>query len=281
MEDLKRTRIAPTPSGFLHIGNAYNFLLTEHLARETPASLRLRIDDLDALRVRDAYIADIFESLHWLGITPDEGPEDLAAQKSVFSQSRRLGRYNELLDKLVATGRVFACTCSRKDLAQHGADSQYGGACLHKGIPLHTPGVAWRIETPRDGATIHFHDRIMGDQMISLWETQRHFAIRRRDGLPAYHVASLCDDEDYGINLVVRGADLLPSTAAQHYLASLAGLSCFGRETRFFHHPLLQDKGGRKLSKSSGSTSLNALRQEGLSPDELRAAASDWWQGFL
>ena len=105
-----RTRIAPTPSGYLHIGNAFNFLLTEHLAKRASASVRLRIDDLDILRMRQEYVTDIFQSLRWLGISTDEGPKNGEEQKTLFAQSLRLAQYNAFIEKLIATGLVFACS---------------------------------------------------------------------------------------------------------------------------------------------------------------------------
>lgn len=150
---------------------------------------------------------------------------------------------------------------------------------MHKGIPLNAPDVAWRIRTPPD-SNIHFHDRIMGDQRLVLWDVQRHFVIRRRDGLPAYHIASLCDDVAYGINTIVRGADLLTSTGAQLYLAGLSGLKAFS-DAQFYHHPLLADAAGGKLSKSKGSTSLQAMRAEGMTGSKLREMAADWYKNLL
>src|ERR1044072_4565705 len=115
MADILRSRIAPTPSGFLHIGNAYNFLLTEAIVRKAGVVLHLRIDDLDALRFRREYLEDIFDSLAWLGIQYDDGPKTIAEQEQQYSQQFRMSRYNEVLHLLVATGLVFACNCSRKD----------------------------------------------------------------------------------------------------------------------------------------------------------------------
>jgi glutamyl-tRNA synthetase len=279
MAELVRSRIAPTPSGFLHIGNAYNFLMTEAIVRQSNGLLRLRIDDLDAPRIRKEYVEDIFESLSWLGIEPDEGPQDAAEQSTLFSQSLRISKYNDLLHRLVATGLVFACNCSRKDLQQKSSDGQYAGTCIDKQIPLDTPDVSWRLRTS-EATNVSFHDRIMGRQEIRLWDVQRHFVIRRRDGLPAYHVASLYDDVDYNINTIVRGADLLTSTAAQLYLAQLLQLDGFIR-TAFYHHPLMTDEKGEKLSKSAGSTSLKAMRESKMRAEDLRASATDWYNNLL
>lgn len=280
MSEIVRTRIAPTPSGFLHIGNAYNFLLTEALARTTGATLRLRIDDLDAPRVRVEYINDVFESLAWLGIEPDEGPQNALEQEQVFGQHLRMQRYNEVLEQLAATGLVFACECTRKDLQLYNNGGRYAGTCLNKDIPLDKADVAWRINTPPATAISIFNDHIAGPLRLDLWDTQRHFIVRRRDGLPAYQVASLCDDVTYGITTIVRGADLLTSTGAQLYLAKLMGFETF-LSVNFYHHPLLQDEQGVKLSKSAGSTSLKALRKAGTSATEIRAAAARWYQLFL
>lgn len=274
-----RSRIAPTPSGLLHLGNAFNFLLTEAIVRQAGGHLRLRIDDLDAPRIRHEYLSDIFDSLAWLGIQPDAGPADAADQRAHFSQSLRLPEYNKLLRRLAETGLVFACTCSRKELLQASADGQYPGTCIAKKIPLDTPDAAWRIQTPPD-ALIHFSDAIAGDSSVSLWDAQRHFIIRRRDGLPAYQVASLSDDAAYGINTIVRGADLRSSTAAQLYLAGLLGMKSF-LETRFYHHPLISDEKGQKLSKSAGSSSLKAMRAAGISAQEIREAARQRYGNML
>jgi glutamyl/glutaminyl-tRNA synthetase len=270
--DIIRSRIAPTPSGFLHIGNACNFLLTEALTCNAHGSLRLRIDDLDAPRIRRAYIADIFETLHWLGISPDEGPADEAEQL-------RVEQYNGLLEKLVATGKVFACNCSRANVLRRSEDGQYPGTCRDKGLPLDAKNVAWRFRT-NEGEVITWHDGICGAQAVPLYEHARDFIIRRRDGLPAYHVASLCDDVAYGINLMVRGIDLLYSTAAQLHLAEAVGLTELFR-CSFYHHPLLKSGAGEKLSKSAGSDSLKAAREAGVPADGIRRMATEWYRRFL
>jgi glutamyl-tRNA synthetase len=280
MVDILRSRIAPTPSGFLHIGNAYNFLLTEAIVRKANGRLRLRIDDLDALRLRREYLEDIFESLAWLDIVYDEGPMNIEEQDQQFSQRFRVTRYNEVLRSLVDTGLVFACNCSRKDLQQTTQDGQYPGTCLSKNIPLDAPDVSWRIQTPKDASMVRFYDKIIGAQHMDLWDVQRHFVVRRRDGLPAYHVASLSDDADYGINTIVRGEDLLSSTGAQLYLAGLLRTHSFTNAT-LYHHPLLRDRQGGKLSKSAGSTSLRAMRAAGTDATVLREQAASWYTPLL
>jgi glutamyl/glutaminyl-tRNA synthetase len=269
-----RSRIAPTPSGFLHTGNACSFLLTEQIVRRANGQLRLRIDDLDAPRARREYVEDIFETLHWLGIAWDEGPRDAEEHYSRYSQQLRGQRYHQYIDALIAGGQVFACSCSRKEIQDRSADGQYPGTCRNRGIPLDTPGAALRVRTP-DPCIIRVPDEREGLVEVNLAQTMRDFVIRRRDGIPAYHIASLADDVDFDINYIVRGADLLHSTAAQLYLASLLGETKF-TGTRFLHHPLLTDEGGNKLSKSAGSVSLKSWRERGQSPETLRRMAARW-----
>jgi glutamyl-tRNA synthetase len=279
MIPIVRTRIAPTPSGYLHIGNACNFLLTEKLVQTMNGSLRLRIDDLDAPRVRPEYIADIFDTLHWLGIEPDEGPVDADGHRAHYSQQTRLQDYDAMLGQLAATGKVFACTCSRADIAQLDADGQYPGSCRDKGLPLDSKNAAWRFRTDQ-GDTAAWQDGICGAQQVSLYQRQRDFVIRRRDGLPAYQVASLSDDIAYGINMIVRGIDLIDSTAAQLHLAAALEITPF-LQCRFYHHPLLQNEAGEKLSKSAGSSSLKAMREAGVSGEDIRQIAAAWYAPFL
>jgi glutamyl-tRNA synthetase len=248
------TRIAPTPSGFLHKGNAFNFLLTQYLALQHNATITLRIDDLDAPRVRQAYLEHIFTTLSALNIEWQNGPTSVAQQNAVFTQQKRVNNYQQTLDNLAAKGMLFACTCSRKQIIAQGGT--YDGTCIDKKIPLDTPDAAWRIITPPDTSSIiRFDDAITGTTTINLYETQRHFIVRRKDGIAAYHIASLTDDIYHNINLIVRGADLIESTAAQIYLARIADMPSF-KQTKFYHHPLITDISGNKLSKSSGSLAL-------------------------
>ena len=269
-----KSRIAPTPSGLLHRGNALNFLLTSALVAEGRGELRLRIDDLDAPRVRTAYLDDIFETLRWLGIHWSQGPMDVADHVANYRQELRLSLYENLLDQLVTTGQVFACTCSRKALAAASQDGQYPGTCRFKNLPLNTPDASWRMITP-ENIFIHFQDAFLGKLSINLFDQARDFVIRRRDGLPAYHIASLADDVQYGINTIVRGEDLLLSTAVQLYLTQLLQLTDF-ETVKFYHHPLIKDDMGAKLSKSAGSTSMHHLRQSGLTGKNFRTEFEHW-----
>lgn len=242
-----RLRLAPTPSGFLHAGNALNFILNWTVARKNHGSLLLRIDDLDADRKRPAYVQDIFDSLEWLGIDWDEGPRSTDDFEQNWSQHLRLPLYVARLEKLRATGLLFACRKSRSDLAPF--KGSYPADFREQGLSLDDPDVAWRIATPP------------GFPMPD-------FIVRRRDGLPAYQVASIADDVHFGVTHAIRGADLEPSTEAQRWLASCIGEDKFLR-IKFLHHPVLFDEGGEKLSKSAGSSSLQAMRTQGQSPQSI------------
>jgi glutamyl/glutaminyl-tRNA synthetase len=266
MQDIpiyRRTRIAPTPSGFLHIGNVASFVLTVGLARRYGASVLLRIDDLDRQRMRREFVDDIFETLQFLGIPWDEGPRDTDGFLRSWSQQARRGLYIEALDGLRARGAVFACRCSRSALARVAPDGAYPGTCLPLGLPLDGgEGHSWRV-LPVSDTRIPVTDPRGVSETHPLPPGMRSFVVRKRDGEASYQLASLVDDLHFEVDLVVRGMDLLGSTLAQLQLAGLLPENGFGR-TAFVHHPLLSDERGEKLSKSAGSTSIRQLRREGL-----------------
>lgn len=248
-----RLRMAPTPSGFLHIGNALNFILNWLATRLHPgACLLLRIDDIDADRVRPEFIEDIFETLSWLGLDWDDGPRAVASFHSTWSQRLRLQQYSETLHALCGTGLVFACAKSRSELAPH--EGRYPPVFRAQGLSLDNPDVAWRIRTPEL--------EIWPDPMPS------DFIVRRRDGIPAYQIASLTDDVCFGITHLIRGADLAPSTSAQRFLADCLGWETF-RRIHCLHHPLIRDAAGAKLSKSAGANSLRTWRAEHRTPEAV------------
>lgn len=261
-----RLRFAPTPSGYLHVGNALNFCFNWLVARLNGGKILLRIDDIDAERKRPEYVADVFESLEWLGLDYDEGPgimdgetSNLPIHASVddfeknWSQHHRLPQYFKVLDQLRVSNLLFACGKSRRELAPF--EGQYPPEFRRQHLDLDDPDVAWRIATPE------------GFPMPD-------FIVSRRDGLPAYQVASLCDDVLFQITHVIRGEDLMASTRAQQFLAECLGLSDFLR-IQFSHHPLLTDATGAKLSKSAGADSLRAIREGGAGPEAVfRQAAT-------
>ena len=260
-----RGRIAPTPSGYLHIGNALNFVLTWLWVRKKGEELRLRIDDSDTTRSKPDYIQDIFQTLEWLGLDWDEGPQTPDEQLHQYSQALRAERYRTIIHQLITTGQVFACECSRKVLQTRGCD------CRDKGIDFGQPDTSLRITTPVEPVSVY--DVKLGTQLVVLREEMKDFVIRRRDGIKAYQLCSLTDDMDHHINLIIRGEDLLTSTAGQLYLASLLPANNFA-STQFYHHALLYDVQGQKLSKSAGSLSLKTLREQGMSTQVLYARIS-------
>jgi glutamyl-tRNA synthetase len=264
----KKARIAPTPSGYLHAGNIFSFTLTVALARRTGASVLLRIDDMDRDRVSGEYVRDIFETLRFLKIPWDEGPADVVEFQREYSQVLRMGLYREALESLRGRGAVFACRCSRSDLR----GGVYPGTCRELGLSLDDPGVSWRLRTT-DCGVLHLRNLSGGDVSgmlpggdvsAALPAEMQDFVVRKKDGFPAYQLTSLVDDVHFGVDLIVRGQDLWPSTLAQHCLSfCLPGADAF-REASFYHHPLLVGDGGEKLSKSAGASSIQYMRRQGM-----------------
>ena len=233
------SRLAPTPSGYLHLGNAVNFVLTWLLTRQAAGTLHLRIDDLDRARLRPAYLNNIFRVVDWLGIDYDHGPSGHDDFLRHHSQLLHLPEYNAVLRRLAQiSGLVQASTRSRTN----GAEAA---------VTLETPGAAWRAGVPA-GTKISFLDAWQGETNVPLAALMPDFVIRKKDGVAVYQVASVVDDLRLGTTLIVRGLDLQPSTAAQLWLASqLSEMAAFNAErVQFFHHPLLTDAVGQKLSKS-------------------------------
>jgi glutamyl/glutaminyl-tRNA synthetase len=257
-----KTRIAPTPSGYLHLGNALSFALTAALARKTGAKILLRIDDLDQQRVNLDYVQDIFDTLNFLNIPWDEGPRDVDDYKANWSQLHRLELYKEAMDQLADQRDVFACKCSRAQLQ----DGVYPGTCRNRLLPLDTPDTAWRLYTDDRELPV----KTLDDGIIKarLPEAMKDFVVKKKDDFPAYQLASLIDDVHFGVDLVVRGEDLHPSTIAQHYLANVLGKPDFKNIT-FHHHPLIMADGDKKLSKSAGDTSIKYLRERGKTAEDV------------
>lgn len=257
----RRTRIAPTPSGYLHLGNILSFVLTAGLARRHGAEICLRIDDLDRARVRRAYIDDIFDTLRFLSIPWDLGPRDGDEFLTRDTQMLRMDLYLDALRHLQEQGAVFACNCSRSVLSSMSQGGGYPGTCRHKGIPLSEEGHAWRLHTAQE-AEVVMH-RLTGlPTAHALPPDMRCMQVRRRDGSPAYQLASVVDDIHFGVDLVVRGADLHDPTLGQLHLSRLLPSNGFA-QTVFCHHRLLTDTTGGKLSKSEGAMSVRHMRQTG------------------
>lgn len=262
-----KTRIAPTPSGFLHVGNILSFALTAALARKTRAKILLRIDDLDRDRATREYVEDIFNTLNFLEIPWDEGPRNYLDFEKEYSQLHRMDLYRQALKHLQESRQVFACNCSRTQIAATSADGSYPGTCRHKGIPLDEPNVSWRLcTTGLEEVTVN---TLSGDTIkATLPASMKEFVVRKKDGFPAYQLTSVVDDQYFGIDLIVRGEDLWPSTLAQLYLSSLLPGNNF-RNSTCWHHPLLMGTENKKLSKSAGDTSIQFLRKEGKQPTDI------------
>lgn len=270
-----RTRIAPTPSGFLHPGNGASFVIAWVLARAAGGQVLLRIDDLDRARFRMEYLDDIFFTLDWLGLDYDEGPASPQDFLDRFSQRLRTDIYHEALRQLADQGVLYACDCSRKRIREQSPGGLYSGFCRERALPLDAPGAAWRVRLP-DGCEARFSEWKRAELVsLNLSGCMGDFVLRQKDGSPAYQIASLCDDIHRRINFIVRGEDLLPSTGAQVLLAQWLGDEGF-QNAVFFHHPLLTDDSGEKLSKSAGSTALASWRQAGESPQAVWRQAAQW-----
>ncbi len=252
-----RTRLAPTPSGPLHPGNGASFVLTWKLARQAGGKVLLRIDDLDAERMRPEYVDDIFRTLEWLGIDWDEGPSGPDDLIATWSQRHRIERYQALVDRLRAAGVVYACTCSRSTMA--------ACTCKAAGLAFGAEGVTWRVDL-QQALPVEVHQWPGGDARFAPGDRMPvDPVIRQRNGRPAYQVASLADDLDRDIDFIVRGVDLLPSTLCQLHLARVLGAQAF-MSAHFVHHGLLLGSDGEKLSKSRGAGSLRAMREAGADP---------------
>ena len=181
-----RTRIAPTPSGFLHVGNALNFLLAWKIARAAGGTIMLRIDDLDAERTRPEYLEGIFRSLEWLGIGWDEGPRDPDDHLTNWSQHLRMEGYRKLLDTLRAKGVLFACDCTRS--------RSQTCECAGKENAFDKPNLSWRLKTS-DTQPVTFHDPDDRPITMDLHAVMPAPVLRQRDGSPAYQIASVADDD--------------------------------------------------------------------------------------
>jgi glutamyl-tRNA synthetase len=267
-------RLAPTPSGFPHLGNALNFALTWLWIRYLDGTLRLRIDDLDQARTRPAYFDALFRTFDWLGLDWDTGPQSPDEHHRLFSQSHRLDLYLEAAERLRSLGLLYPCTCSRKQLAVHAV---YPGTCRYR-APQVLPDLqtqpapfAWRVAFPPD-LSVHWVDEQAHPQTGVPATDPGDLVFWTREGRPAYQLASAVDDLLYAITHWVRGRDLLPSTVAQFGLRTWLSESPSLGVPWVFHHPLMLAPDGTKLSKSAGSRALQEF--DGQFPPVSRFYAS-------
>lgn len=270
------TRLAPTPSGALHVGNAYSFLLAWVCARVAGGQVILRVEDVDAARARPEWIEAMFRDLEWLGLDWDRGPSGPDDLASVLRQSssERQERYREVFRNWVETGLLYPCCCTRSQLRSDApqverlgegvpAGPLYGGNCRGRSVGEANDRDSWRLRLPTTASLIE--DRWQGMREIGSLADLGDPVLRRGDGVFAYHLAVCVDDADQEVNLVVRGRDLLPFAHLHSHLHKLLE----SEPPRFAHHGLLGDGQGRRLAKRIGSGSLASLRQQGRDPREL------------
>lgn len=259
------TRIAPTPSGYLHLGNAVNFTIIAMLAERWGAETVLRIDDMDSSRSRPEYVDDIFATLEWLEIPWDRGPRTRADFEQGYTMAARTQHYRDQLELLGSSGlEVFACACSRADLATTG-DLRCAGDCRTARLALIPERTALRLRIP-EGTTVE-----MGGSLIDLAASHGDVVLWRRDDLPAYHLVSVIEDRDLGVTDIVRGADLLESSALHAWLAPHLGAGSVA-QAHFVHHALITDDSGAKLSKSQSAPDIRERTSQLLELVRSRAA---------
>lgn len=283
-----RGRLAPSPTGYLHLGHARTFWAAYERACDARGVLVMRVEDLDEARSRAEFTAAMLEDLKWLGIEWQEGP-DVGGPFAPYEQSARRTLYLEAWTRLVASGHVYACSCSRRDIARsteaphEGGHAQpgaiqdanddepvYPGTCRPRAgeappVVESPAGVNWRFRVP-DGEEVVFEDLRQGRQAFVAGRDFGDFAVWRRDDVPAYQLAVVVDDELMNITEVVRGSDLLKSTARQILLQR-----ALGHETPlYFHCDLVTDERGERLAKRHDSFSLRRLRASGLTPEQVR-----------
>lgn len=278
-----RGRIAPSPTGLLHLGHARTFLAAAVRAHEARGTLVLRNEDLDRQRARPEFVEAMFEDLRWLGIRWQEGP-DCGGPYAPYTQSERGEHYLAAWRALLDRGSIYPCRCSRKDLAaavsaphENGEEDEpmYPGTCRPlRGAGVKTlaapSGLSWRFRVP-DGEAIEFHDRHFGPQRFVAGRDFGDFLIWRRDGVPSYQLACVVDDAAMRITEVVRGADLLKSTARQILL-----YRAFGFEPPLWYHcPLVRDANGQRLAKRHDALALRTFRERGLQPADIPGLSSD------
>ena len=272
-----RGRLAPSPTGLLHIGHARTFWIAAQRAIENQGALILRNEDLDPQRSRAEFAHAMIEDLRWLGIRWSEGP-DCGGAYGPYAQSERRAHYLEAWRRLREGGFLYPCNCSRKDLAQsanapNDADDEpvYPGTCRERkdGAEFKEPaGMNWRFRVP-NGEEIEFADLNLGRQRYVAGGDFGDFLVWRRDEVPAYQLAVVVDDTAMMITEVVRGADLLMSTARQLLLLRALGYAA----PDYFHCDLVRDAAGVRLAKRQDALSIRHLRETGMTPERVLEVA--------
>lgn len=263
------TRIAPTPSGFLHLGNAYNFLFTQKCALGNHAKIALRIDDIDHERVQQKFVEDIFSVLHWLGINWEIGPKNVADFYSNWSQLHRLHLYQSTIDLLRDAFVVYPCICSRSLLQTLPTNlncfcqfqAQKNSKCLRLVLD-------WKKVNKQSHEFLKYY-------VSKTTQLPSTIVIQRSNGMPSYHVMSITEDNEMRITHICRGMDLEESSAIQLLLTQEIGFMQFAN-MQIFHHPLLLTEENMKLSKSKNHTSLQNLRIQGASSMSIQNQFLEW-----
>ena len=282
------SRLAPSPTGGLHIGHARTFLIAWLAARQAGGRVILRIEDLDAGRVRDDARAAALIDLQWLGLDWDEGP-DVGGPNGPYVQSERRALYDQALDRLKAAELVYPCTCTRADIeraasAPHLEDEgpTYPGTCARRRADdaqaLGDRPFAWRFRVSSD--TVAWKDWLLGPREIAPSRLGGDFVVGRNALGPSYQLAVVVDDALMGVTQVIRGADLVPSTPRQILLYRALGWT----PPVFGHVPLVVGPDGRRLAKRDGSIKLSTLREQGVDPRCLVGALAqscNWSSAFV
>lgn len=270
-----RTRFAPAPTGYLHLGHLVNAVYVWGLARAFGGRVVLRVEDHDLTRCKPAYEAALLDDLEWLGFVPDEGAiSEFRAGGTPRRQSDNSAAYHRALQQLGATEQVYPCICSRRDViavvgeSRPGEETCYPGTCRTRGRPAEETR-ARRLRLP-DGP-VRFDDLLLGAQSQVPAEQCGDLLVRDRFGHWTYQFAVSVDDLDQGIDVVIRGEDLLRSTGRQLLVARQLGRL---QPPLLLHHPLLRDGTGRKLSKAAGDTAVRALREGGATAASLIGEAA-------
>lgn len=261
-------RFAPSPTGRMHLGNIFTALISRLSAKRQGGKWILRIEDLDPQRSRTEYAKQLEDDLHWLGLEWDSGGLDDRNTDCSFQQSRRGGIYSEYLARLHKTGLTYPCFCTKADIratqAPHASDGRiiYPGTCRPARQPYNTQPInshlahAFRIFVP--DREIHFTDRLFGERKVNPAQECGDFVLQRADGAWAYQFAVVVDDALMGVTEVVRGVDLLDSSATQIYLYNLLGFN----PPEFFHLPLICNAEGKRLSKRDPELAMDVLRKK-------------------